>query len=179
MHACMYVSSSSYDMHVSSFTDIANWSSSFSNWRPLASGLPQESSWMWTVPESVEQGVYLLRLREMGGPRLASPQYPVTVRDKFEFVCPGPSDSYLAWEVRGTQTIQWRSFGAVDKAQVCVCVCVCVRACVCAYLRLQRTNSSLVRHAHRHTHTTHTHTHTHTHCPWTLQWQLRYIVLVF
>jgi hypothetical protein len=134
---------------------------------------------MWTVPESVEQGVYLLRLREMGGPRLASPQYPVTVRDKFEFVCPGPSDSYLAWEVRGTQTIQWRSFGAVDKAQVCVCVCVCVRACVCAYLRLQRTNSSLVRHAHRHTHTTHTHTHTHTHCPWTLQWQLRYIVLVF
>ena len=126
MHACMYVSSSSYDMHVSSFTDIANWSSSFSNWRPLASGLPQESSWMWTVPESVEQGVYLLRLREMGGPRLASPQYPVTVRDKFEFVCPGPSDSYLAWEVRGTQTIQWRSFGAVDKAEVCVCVCVCV-----------------------------------------------------
>ena len=154
-------------------------SSCYSNWRPLASGLPQESSWMWTVPESLEQGVYLLRLREMGGPRLASPQYPVTVRDKFEFVCPGPSDSYLAWEVRGTQTIQWRSFGAVDKAQVCVCVCVCVRACVCAYLRLQRTNSSLVRHAHRHTHTTHTHTHTHTHCPWTLQWQLRYIVLVF
>jgi hypothetical protein len=101
-------------------------SSCYSNWRPLASGLPQESSWMWTVPESLEQGVYLLRLREMGGRRLSSPQYPVTVRDKFEFVCPSPLDSDLAWEVRGTQTIQWRSFGAVDKAEVCVCVCACV-----------------------------------------------------
>ena len=53
------------------------------------------------------QGLYLLRVREAvtSNRRLQTPQYPVTIRDKFEFLTPllqPPlgSDERLSWEVR-------------------------------------------------------------------------------
>ena len=59
------------------------------------------------------QGLYLLRVREAvtSNRRLQTPQYPVTIRDKFEFITPllqPPlgSDERLSWEVRENQMSQ-------------------------------------------------------------------------
>ena len=59
------------------------------------------------------QGLYLLRVREAvsSNRRLQTPQYPVTIRDKFEFLTPllqPPlgSDERLSWEVRENQMSQ-------------------------------------------------------------------------
>mmetsp|Transcript_16530 Transcript_16530/g.24294 ORF Transcript_16530/g.24294 Transcript_16530/m.24294 type:complete len:218 (+) Transcript_16530:3-656(+) len=97
---------------------LLEWSSCYSHWRPIASGLPQTGSYLWTIPAHIEQGLYLVRLREMRGSRLLTPGYPVTVRDKFEFVTPSPAVDCLAWEVRSTHCIEWRSFGSCEKAQL-------------------------------------------------------------
>ena len=72
---------------------------------------------MARAPEGTDchqrQGLYLLRVREAAASnrRLQTPQYPVTIRDTFEFLTPllqppSWSDKRLSWEVCENQMSQ-------------------------------------------------------------------------
>ena len=99
---------------------VLEFSSCYCQWTIIASGLALSGSYTWTIPRSLEQGVYLVRVRGTGSSahRLRSPHYPMTIKDRFEFVNPPPDSSDLMWEVRSTHIIEWRSFGSADKAEL-------------------------------------------------------------
>jgi hypothetical protein len=127
---------------------VLEYSSCFSNWKTVASGLPQVGSHRWTIPVALDQGLYLVRLREVGGSgasRQQTPQYPVQVRDVFEFVSPCPTDTGLRWEVRSTHAIQWRCLGAAAKAELYLEVRDCAHALVESFILDDTCRSTKLR----------------------------------
>ena len=115
---------------------VLEYSSCFSDWKTVSSSLPQVGSHRWTIPAALDQGLYLVRLREVGGSGAScqqTPQYPVQVRDVFEFVSPCATDTGLRWEVRSTHAIQWRSLGAAAKAELYLEVCGCACALAASF----------------------------------------------